>query len=252
MTSLTPDQIRNAVTDHYGSFAKSQLDKDAKTSSCCSGDCGTGAAPQDRLYTDEFVADIASGIAEQTLGCGNPVAIAELQPGETVLDLGSGAGLDCFLAARRVGSAGKVIGVDMTDHMLELARRNQDKVGATNVEFRKGYLESLPVENASVDVILSNCVINLSADKAAVFREARRVLKPGGRFRVSDIVWLREPTPQEKVDLTSWAGCVAGALTVTEYEQHLQEAGFTAVTITPGATGQGWASATIVAHAPAA
>jgi SAM-dependent methyltransferase len=241
------------VTDHYGSFARKQLEQDnPQDAGCCTSDCGTGTTTGNQLYTDEFVAEITVGIADQTLGCGNPIAIAELQPGETVLDLGSGAGLDCFLAARRVGPQGKVIGVDMTDHMLELANRNLRKVGSRNVEFRKGYLEALPVDEASVDVILSNCVINLSVDKPAVLREAHRVLKPGGRFRVSDIVWLREPTPEEQTDLASWAGCVAGALTVADYTRLLNEAGFTDVDIAPGKNTGGWAGASILAIKPAA
>ena len=170
------------------------------------------------------------------LGCGNPQAIAALQGGETVLDLGSGAGFDCFLAAKRVGTTGRVIGVDMTPEMVSKARDNTRKVGAANVEFRLGEIENLPVADGSVDVILSNCVINLSPDKDRVLREAHRVLKPGGRFAVSDLVFPEEPPASVRGAFESWAGCVAGALTAAEYRTKLEAAGFVDVALEPTRT----------------
>ena len=171
--------------------------------------------------------------ATASLGCGNPVAVAELHEGETVLDLGSGGGLDVLLSARRVGPTGFVYGLDMTDEMLELARQNQAEAGVANVEFRKGEIESIPLDDDSVDVIISNCVINLSADKAKVFAEAHRVLRPRGRFNVSDVVTKRPFTEQEKADLASWTGCIAGALTEQEYRDGLVTAGFSDVQVIP-------------------
>ncbi len=180
-------------------------------------------------------------------GCGNPLALGEMRPGEVVLDLGSGPGRDCLLAARAVGATGRVIGVDFSDDMLELARRNARAVGATNVEFRKGDIEALPAEDAGVDVVISNCVINLAPDKRAVFREAARVLCPGGRFHVADVVLLRDLTAPQRADLDAWAGCVSGAIAVDEYRAGLVAAGFREVTIDvePGASGGAWASAHI-------
>ena len=215
----------------------------AAASSCCGPDsscCSPDSAELDvslalNLYTPEEVRDLPPEVVGATLGCGNPMAIASLQPGETVVDLGSGAGLDCFLAARQVGPGGRVIGVDMTDPMLELARRNQAKVGLTNVEFRKGEIEHMPLADASVDVIISNCVINLSADKDAVFREAFRVLKPGGRFAVSDMVTRGEVPPDFRKTLELWAGCLSGALDEQDYLGRLRAAGFTKVQVSSSA-----------------
>ena len=193
-------------------------------------------------------------MSELSLGCGNPTAIAELRPGEAVLDLGSGSGLDCFLAAQQVGPAGRVVGLDMTDDMLELAQRNLAKVAATNVEFHKGEMESMPLPDATFDVIISNCVINLSPDKDAVFRESLRVLKPGGRVRVSDIVWTRPSTEEERQNLASWAGCIAGALHIDEYVAKLRSAGFADIQteLVGEAADRGWASAYVTATKPAA
>lgn len=261
MSNPSADEIKTAVRERYGSRARGRLDNEAaiplmdvSSSSCC----GPGESPREevsgwaqRLYSAQELGTVPETVAELSLGCGNPVALAELREGETVLDLGSGAGLDCFLAAHRVGPGGRVLGVDMTPEMLDLARRNLAKVGATNVEFRAGEIESLPVESESVDVIISNCVINLSPDKDAVLREAYRALKPGGRFRVSDIVWLREPTAEEQRDLASWAGCVAGALTASAFAEKLRAAGFEHVRIEHGDDGgRGWTSASIAGDKP--
>lgn len=261
MTNLPADQIKTAVKERYAARARERLESDDTiplVDTCAAPCCGSGGTPQEelsswarRLYSAQELGTVPEAIAELSLGCGNPIALAELREGETVLDLGSGAGLDCFLAAQRVGPTGRVIGVDMTPEMLDLARRNLAKVGATNVEFRAGEIEALPVESGSVDVIISNCVINLSPDKDAVLREAYRVLRPGGRFRVSDIVWVREPTAEEQSDLASWTGCVAGALTVNAFAEKLRAAGFENVRIEHGPDdGRGWTSALIAATKP--
>lgn len=261
---MTPsaEEIKSAVKARYGSRARGQLQKeetiplvDTSAAACC----GPAESPQEdvsgwaqQLYSAQELGTLPDAVAELSLGCGNPIALAELREGEVVVDLGSGAGLDCFLAAQRVGPTGRIIGVDMTPEMIELARRNLAKVGATNVEFRAGEIEALPVESERVDVVISNCVINLSPDKDAVLREAFRVLKAGGRLRVSDIVWVREPTEREQSDLASWAGCVAGALTVGDFAAKLQAAGFANVRIEHGADdGRGWTSAYISADKPA-
>jgi SAM-dependent methyltransferase len=264
MAEPTAQEIKQAVLDRYGERARRQLEKRDEAieltpvgvvDSCC----GPAEAPAeetstwaDRLYSAEELGTLPEEVAELSLGCGNPTAIAELRPGDVVLDLGSGSGLDCFLSAQQVGERGRVIGLDMSDEMLELARRNLAKVGAKNVEFRKGEMESMPVDDASVDVIISNCVINLSPDKDAVFAEAFRVLKPGGRLRVSDIVWTREPTAEERSDLASWAGCVAGALRVEEYTGKLRAAGFADVEtqLAGEPDRRGWASAYVSATKP--
>ena len=269
MSQRTAEEIKGAVEEHYGSRARQQLGKTetielkATSGDGCADDacCGPSEAPQeessgwaDKLYTAQELGTVPHEVQEMSLGCGNPMAIAELRAGEAVLDLGSGSGLDCFLAAQQVGESGRVVGLDMTDSMLELAVRNLKKVGATNVEFKKGEMESMPLEDAQFDVIISNCVINLSPDKDAVFRESRRVLKPGGRMRVSDIVWTRTPTAEETSDLASWAGCIAGALEIREVESKLAQAGFTDIKIEVTKQGEnnGWASADISAIKPAA
>jgi ubiquinone/menaquinone biosynthesis C-methylase UbiE len=202
-----------------------------------------------KLYADTNVGDLPSTVTDVAFGCGNPTAIAALQPGQVVLDLGSGGGIDCFLAATMVGPEGHVFGVDMTPEMIALARKNAEKVGATNVEFRLGEIEQLPIESGSIDVIISNCVINLSPDKDRVFREAFRVLKPGGRLQVSDIVWTRDVPEGMKDDMERWAGCIAGALPETEYLAKIRAAGFTDVTsdATAYPGGNGIASASVVA-----
>jgi SAM-dependent methyltransferase len=230
--------IQERVTERYGAIARRHLADQSVIGGCCGGSscCSDASGENDlgnalALYTSDEIRDLPAEIVGATLGCGNPTAIASLKPGETVLDLGSGAGLDCFLSARRVGPTGHVIGLDMTDSMLELARRNQSRVGLDNVEFRKGTIEQMPVADASVDVIISNCVINLSADKDAVFREAYRVLKPGGRFAVSDVVTRGEVPPEFRQALDLWAGCLSGALDEADYRQRLTAAGFKDIAI---------------------
>jgi SAM-dependent methyltransferase len=180
-----------------------------------------------------LLSTLPEGESTVSYGCGDPITLASLQPGQTVLDLGSGAGLDCFFAAKKVGSTGRVIGVDMTPEMIERARSGAERMNLTHVEFRQGYLEDLPVDPGSVDVVISNCVINLSPDKAKVFGEAFRVLKPGGKLAVSDIV-TDGPLPEAvKKNLSAWAGCVAGAVEVTEYIDMMKSAGFTEISIVP-------------------
>ena len=220
-----PTPIHESVREHYAAQARSGSSCCGDTSSCCDS--------KNALYPVELLTNLPEDVASFSLGCGNPISVAALRPGETVLDLGSGGGLDCFLAAKQVGESGHVIGVDMTPEMLERATAAAIQLGARNVEFRQGYLESLPVEDANVDVVISNCVINLSPDKPQVFREVFRVLKPGGRVAVSDIV-TNGPLPEAlKKDMEAWGACVAGALDVSEYTTGLSEAGFTDVKVQP-------------------
>jgi arsenite methyltransferase len=201
--------------------------------SCCGGSA-EAAEPFGAALYDATDRDALPGSAvAASLGCGNPTAVAELREGDTVLDLGSGGGIDVLLSAKRVGSSGKAFGLDMTDEMLELARRNAAEAGVSNVEFLKGEIEAVPLPDATVDVVISNCVINLSTDKPAVFREAFRILKPGGRFGVSDVIAEDHLTPADRAERGQWVGCVAGALSIGEYRQGLQEAGFVDVDITP-------------------
>ncbi len=226
------DGIREAVREHYGTVAR-EADRAAKSSVTCCGpsvseaDCDCGPA----LYNVRLLEALPFDVTGFSLGCGNPITIAGLQPGETVLDLGSGGGLDCFLAARQVGQQGHVIGVDMTPEMLDKANANKARMGVTNVEFRQGQIEALPVDDASVDVVMSNCVINLSPDKEAVFREAFRVLKPGGRLSISDVVTEGEFSREMRVQLDMWAECITGAIDVERYVGMLRAAGFVAVEV---------------------
>jgi SAM-dependent methyltransferase len=228
MTTLTTEKIHGEVQARYGRIAA-----DFQTG-CCAADadasyveaCGCGP----ELY-DADLSALPQDVTGLSLGCGDPITLAELQPGQTVLDLGSGGGIDCFLAAKQVGPTGQVIGVDMTPEMLAKANRNKAKVAADNVEFRQGYIEDIPVEADSVDVIISNCVINLSPDKPAVFGEAYRVLKPGGKLAVSDMVTQGRFTSQERMDMSRWAGCITGAEDVTDYAAWLKAAGFTDISI---------------------
>jgi len=230
MTERSHDEIRELVRDHYGKVAE------RGAGGCAPGCCGPTACPADASlklgYSEQDLAAVPEG-ADLGLGCGNPQAIAALRPGERVLDLGSGAGFDCLLAARQVGPAGQVIGVDMTAAMVSKARANAARVGASNVEFRLGEIERLPVADGSVDVILSNCVVNLSPDKRSVFREAFRVLAPGGRLAIADVVALRPLPGALSQQIEALAGCLAGAAPVEEIEQLLREAGFDPVQVTP-------------------
>jgi len=213
-----PTPIHESVREHYAAQARSG-------SSCCGG--------SNDLYPVSLLTSLPEDVANFSLGCGNPISVGALQPGETALDLGSGGGLDCFLAAKQVGESGHVIGVDMTPEMLERARGAATRLGIRNVEFREGYLEKLPVEDASVEAVISNCVINLSPDKPQVFREVFRVLKPNGRVAVSDIV-TDGPLPEElQKNMEAWGACVAGALDVNEYITGLTAAGFTDVKVQP-------------------
>ena len=224
------EDIRQAVLENYAEVAKRGGGGCAPATSCCGG--GTGTITTQIGYSKEEVASVPEG-ADMGLGCGNPQAIAALKPGETVLDLGSGGGFDCFLAARQVGETGRVIGVDMTPEMIRKARANAQKGGFTNVEFRLGEIEHLPVADQSVDVILSNCVINLSPDKPGVFRDAFRVLQPAGRLAVTDIVATATLPDEIRNDLSLRAGCVGGAATIGEMEAMLQAAGFRQIRIAP-------------------
>jgi SAM-dependent methyltransferase len=235
------DEIRDIVRERYGSVA-SQVAGGAKNVSCCgsgdsSGCCGSTSETWDpitsNLYEAGQTAELPTDALLASLGCGNPAALAELHEGETVLDLGSGGGIDVLLSAKRVGPSGKAYGLDMTEEMLSLALENRKKAGATNVEFLKGHIESIPLPSNTVDVIISNCVINLSGDKRKVLAESFRVLKPGGRFAVSDIV-VREGLPDEvKASMPLWTGCVAGALEEKEFIDLLTDVGFQEASIEP-------------------
>jgi arsenite methyltransferase len=226
--------LKDTVRERYGRAAR-EVSEGAKTS-CCSSTCCGGSIEDpitSNLYSQVETAALPETAVLASLGCGNPTALAELHPGEVVLDLGSGGGIDVLLTAQRVGPTGKAYGLDMTDEMLALARENQAKSGLTNVEFLKGEIEAIPLPDSSVDVIISNCVINLSTDKGRVLHEAYRVLKPGGRFAVSDVVVRGEVPDEVRRSMELWVGCVAGALTETEYAERLQEAGFEDIGIEP-------------------
>ncbi len=234
---MADQDIKQIVRDKYGKAAL-KISSGEASASCCSGSsCCEGDASADpitsNLYTTTETGTLPAEAVAASLGCGNPTALAELRAGETVLDLGSGGGIDVLLSARRVGPSGKAYGLDMTDEMLALARDNQRKAGVDNVEFLKGEIEAIPLPDDSVDVIISNCVINLSADKDRVFAEAFRVLRPGGRFAVSDVVVRGEVPSQIRRSIELWIGCVAGALEENEYRAKLGKAGFEAVDLEP-------------------
>ena len=227
------EDIRDFIRKNYAEVAQK-----GNEGGCCSGGCCSGAPvniiqlSKEIGYTDEEILSVPLE-ANMGLGCGNPIALASLKKGERVLDLGSGGGLDCFLASKQVGETGYVIGVDMTPEMVRLARKNAQESGVTNVEFRLGEIEHLPVEDGSIDVIISNCVINLSADKKQVFKEAFRVLKPGGRLSITDVVAIKQIPQNIKQDLELIAGCIGGAEYVEEIRKMLQDAGFRNIRMEP-------------------
>jgi arsenite methyltransferase len=224
--------IHKVVRERYAAAARA-ADATSQAPGCCdtsdsSPDCGCTPV---KFYSGQLLEGLPADVTGFALGCGDPVTIASLQPGETVLDLGSGGGIDCFLAARQVGEEGYVIGVDMTPEMVARANANKARMGARNVEFRLGQIEALPVADGSVDVVMSNCVINLSPDKSAVFREAFRVLKPGGRVSISDIVIEGDFSPEMRAELDKWAECVTGAIDMGRYTDMMREAGFVDVQV---------------------
>jgi arsenite methyltransferase len=229
---MSGDSIREVVREKYGQSALKVL---AGERGGCGDGVGNGCCDpvSGNLYDAAETAGLPVGAVLASLGCGNPTALAELRDGETVLDLGSGGGIDVLLSAKRVGPTGKAYGLDMTDEMLTLARTNQRAAGVTNVEFLKGEIENIPLPTASVDVVISNCVINLSSDKRRALAEAFRVLKPGGRFAVSDVVCRGEVPPVVRRSMELWVGCVAGALEETEYRRLLAEVGFTDIDVEP-------------------
>jgi arsenite methyltransferase len=246
MAELTDTDIRERVRERYAAAATAVADQ--TSSSCCGGEAGCGPASAytdaDMKLTDKEGAEVFGGglydgegdaapkaAVEASLGCGVPTAVADLHEGETVLDLGSGAGADVLISARRVGQAGRAIGLDMTDEMLELARANAAEAGVDNVDFLKGYMEDIPLADSTVDVVISNCVINLAADKGRVLAEAARVLRPGGRFAVSDVIADPDMDDATRADMQQWTGCVAGALTREEFEQTLAGVGLTDIEI---------------------
>src|SRR5438876_6040862 len=220
---MADTHVQDAVREKYGATAKAA----GKAGGCCGPTAsGSGDPITSKLYSDAETKDLPADAVAVSLGCGNPTALLPLEAGQTVLDLGSGGGIDVLLSAKRVGPTGKVYGLDMTDEMLALARQNQRKAGATNVEFLKGTIEAIPLPDNAVDVIISNCVINLSTDKDAVLREAFRVLKPGGRFAVSDVVVRGDVPADVRRNMELWVGCIAGALEEKEYRSKLAGAGF--------------------------
>ena len=254
-TTETGADLLERVRAHYAAAAASVAGSD-------DGCCGTGCCGPTALETDDSFGPARYAAADRaalpvaavaaSLGCGDPIAVADLRPGERVLDLGSGGGIDVLLSARRVGPDGFAYGVDMTEEMLDLARRNAAAAGATNVAFLRGTIEAVPLPDASVDVVISNCVVNLSPDKPAVLAEAFRVLTPGGRLGISDVVAEDHLTPEQRVERGSWAGCIAGALSFTEYRALLDAAGFVDVSVTPThAVADGIHAATVRATKPA-
>lgn len=227
---MTDDQaVVDSLKQHYGAAARK-----AAQGRTVIADCGPAATIGSGLYQPDELALLPDEAVAGSIGCANPVALARLEPGDDVLDLGSGGGIDVLLSARRVGPTGRAYGLDMTPEMLELARANQAKAGVTNAEFLEGHIEAIPLPEQSVDVVVSNCVVNLSVDKGAVFAETYRVLRPGGRLAIADIVADRAPDrgAEADVDDAEWAACIAGALTRDRYRAHIEDAGFTAVEIT--------------------
>jgi SAM-dependent methyltransferase len=240
MTNTSPTEIREAVREHYASAARQAASGAFEEARRAEATAGCGCPPVARvddgtfgavLYDKETSADVSRAAVGASLGCGVPTAVADLHDGETVLDLGSGAGADVLISAGRVGPTGKAIGLDMTDEMLELARANADEANVDNVEFVKGYIEDIPLADASVDVVISNCVINLAVDKSKVLAETARVMRPGGRFAVSDVIADPDMDEANRAEMQQWTGCVAGALTRAEYEAALTSAGLTDIEI---------------------
>ncbi len=240
MSTISTDQIHEVVKEKYGQIA-AEFKPDI-TASCCtpgateeSSCCDSNDETQsEALFGNLYSADtgwLPEDVTGLSLGCGDPITLAALKPGQTVLDLGSGGGIDCFMAARQVGETGQVIGVDMTPAMIEKANNNKAKVGLDNVDFRLGQIEALPVEDETVDVIVSNCVINLAPDKTAVFKEAFRVLRPGGRIAASDIVTLGRFSEDDRANMASWTGCISGAEDVADYIASIKAAGFTDISV---------------------
>jgi SAM-dependent methyltransferase len=241
---MTTETIHETVRQHYADAAV----RASQGASCCSDPETIGAG----LYSVLEREELPDAAVLASLGCGNPTAVADLNPGERVLDLGSGGGIDVLLSAKRVGPTGRAFGVDMTDEMLALAQKNAADAGATNVEFLKGHIEALPLPAESIDVVISNCVVNLAADKPAVFAEIARVLRPGGRIGISDIVAEDHLTADQRAERGSYAGCIAGALSISEFRAGLEAVGLTDVSITPSHTvAEGMISAIIKASKPA-
>ncbi len=227
---IDEERLREQVSERYGEIAHRVMADTAQPASC---GCASDDPITGELYSHDETASVPAAAAQASLGCGNPTALIEVAEGETVLDLGSGGGIDVLLSARRVGPRGKAYGLDMTDEMLELARRNQRESGVDNVEFLQGHIEDIPLPDGSVDVVISNCVINLSSDKAQVLREAFRVLRPGGRFAISDVVVRGELDARVRSSVEAWIGCVAGALGEDEYRSLLADAGFADIHVEP-------------------
>jgi arsenite methyltransferase len=231
-----PGDVREVVRERYAAAARAVAERTDPGASCCAPAVSTANAEGEQvfggaLYGSKEAEHAPESAVAASLGCGVPTAVADLQPGETVLDLGSGAGADVLISARRVGPAGRAIGLDMTDEMLELARENARRAGVENVEFHKGYIEEIPLADASVDVVISNCVLNLSGDKPRVLREVARVLRPGGRFAISDVVADEGMDEATRADMQQWTGCIAGALTRGEFEDALAAAGLVDIEI---------------------
>jgi SAM-dependent methyltransferase len=258
-TTRDQETIHDLVRERYAEAAAAVLHQAEPVAASCCDDlgacCGSGAALEPdtaiSLYSTAELGEVPTAASLASLGCGNPVAVAELHPGETVLDLGSGGGIDVLLSARRVGPTGRAYGVDMTDEMLELARENAHAAGATNVEFMKGTIESIPLPDASVDVVISNCVVNLAADKGDVFREIAHVLRPGGRIGITDIVADDDLTMAQRAERGSYVGCIAGALSISEFRDGLAAVGLVDPVVQPThALAEGMHSAIIRATKP--
>lgn len=222
--------IKGEVKEYYGNIAKKVSKGSTGSCGCSSSCCGTS---ESNLYTKEYIEGLPDEVVNASLGCANPIVLANPQEGEVILDLGSGGGIDVFISAKYVGETGKVYGLDMTDEMLELANNNKEKIGAENVEFIKGYIEDIPLEDDKIDVITSNCVINLCESKEDALAEAYRVLKPGGRLAIADVVVLKDIPVEIKKSVEMWVGCIAGALPVKEYEETLKKVGFKDISIIP-------------------